>query len=62
MSEAQCFFEEVLGIMLENGVQGKLAQPAMFLTLVMTEVHKVLNVVVGSDILDVLRERTKDRR
>lgn len=57
MSKAQRLLEEVLGIMLEDGVQGKLAQSAMFFTLVMTEVHKVLNVVVGSDVLDVLRER-----
>lgn len=61
MSESKCLLEKVLGIMQEDGVQSKLPQSAVFLTLVMTEVHEVLDVIVGSDVLNVLRQTVKQR-
>lgn len=59
MSKAQCLLEEMLGIMLEDRVQDKLPQPTMLLRLVTTVVHKVLNVIVGPDVLSVLRKKGK---
>lgn len=41
--------------MLKDGVDGKVAHLAVLLIAVMAKVNEVLNVVVGADVLYILR-------
>ena len=62
VGEAQRLLEEVLGVVLEGGVESQVAQLAVLLLPVIAEVDEVLNVVVRSDVLYVLPEMSGRRR
>lgn len=48
-------FYKILGKMTKDGVQGKVMEVAMVLSLVVIVVDKVLYVVMGADVFYVLR-------
>lgn len=48
-------FYKILGKMTKDGVQGKVMEVSVVLSLVVIVVYKVLNVVMGADVLYVLR-------
>lgn len=52
--QAQHLPKDISGVMLENGVEEKVTQSTVFLSLVLAEVHEPLDVKVGSDELNVL--------
>lgn len=62
LAQSQRLLEEVPGIALEDGVEGKVAEPSMLLTAVIAEVYEVFDVVVGLDILKVLGQVVRVRR
>ena len=49
--------QEVLGEVREDGVESQVVEMSMVLSAVVVEVDKVLNVVVGPDVLDVLENQ-----
>ena len=49
--------QEVLGEVREDGVESQVVEMSVVLSAVVVEVDKVLNVVVGSDVLDVLENQ-----
>lgn len=60
-SQAEDLLQEELGVVLEDGVDGEVKQVCVLFALVVTEVDEVFYVVVGPDVLDVLKgggERT----
>lgn len=49
------YLHEVFGEGREGRRQDKMMEPAMFLWSVVTEVHKVLNIVMGVEVQQLLR-------
>lgn len=45
--------------MLENGIQDKVIQVSVLFALVVIEVDEIFNVVVGSDILYILKKKKR---
>lgn len=55
MSQAEDLLQEELGVVPENGVDGEVKQVCVLFALVVTEVDEVFNVVMGSDVLYILK-------
>lgn len=54
MSQTEHFLKQVFAEVLEGWVEDKVAYLSVLLVAVMAEVDEVLDVVVGSNVLDVL--------
>lgn len=54
MSQTEHFLKQVFAEVLEGRVEDKVAYLSVLLVAVMAEVDEVLDVVVGSNVLDVL--------
>lgn len=54
MSQAEHFLKQVFAEVLEGRVEDKVAYLSVLLVAVMAEVDEVLDVVVGSNVLDIL--------
>ena len=49
------YLEKVFGILLKNRIEGKMEQMSMLISSVMIEVNEVFNVVMRTNVLDILR-------
>lgn len=54
MTQAKNLLQEVFGVVMNHRVQDKVAKVSMFLWLVVIKTNEVLNVVMGSNVLDIL--------
>ena len=45
----------MFGILLKNRIEGKMEQMSMLISSVMIEVNEVFNVVMRTNVLDILR-------
>lgn len=58
VSQPENLLEQVFGEVLEERPDDQVAELRVLLVAVMAEVHEVLDVVVGTKVLDVLTEET----
>ena len=58
--QPQRLLQDVLGMALEGGQEEEVAEARVVLVAVLAEVDEVLHVVVGADVLHVLREEHRD--
>lgn len=56
MRQPEDLLEQELGEVLEGVSEDKVANPCVFIGVVMAEVDKVLDVIVGPNILDLLKK------
>ena len=49
------YLEKMFGILLKNRIEGKMEQMSMLISSVMIEVNEVFNVVMRTNVLDILR-------
>lgn len=57
VGELQRPLREVFGVVLEDGVEGEVTPFAVLLIAVVAEVDYVFDVIVGSDVIYIERER-----
>lgn len=59
VSQPEDLLKQVFGEVLEGGFEDKVAYLSVLLVAVMAEVDEVLDVVVGTNVLDVLTETNR---
>lgn len=57
MSQPEDLLKQVFGEVLEGGFENKVADLSVLLVAMMAEIDEVLDVVVGSKVLDVLGKK-----